>query len=61
MGECRAYIVGDDGHIRGLEPMVMDDGDSERPPRWLVGAYDVKLWEGKLLVVKLTKGSSAGS
>jgi hypothetical protein len=56
MQEYRAYIVGLDGHIIGVEPMVCanDEEAIERAGR-LVDGRDVELWSGSRLVVRLSE------
>jgi hypothetical protein len=52
--EYRAYTVGRDGHFIGFEPMVCaDDVEATERAKRLVDRFDVELWTGKRLVIKL--------
>jgi hypothetical protein len=48
--EYRAYIVGDDGHFLGYEPLICaDDSEAITKARCLVRDHDVELWNGTRL------------
>jgi hypothetical protein len=54
MSEYRAFIIGEDGHFVGFEPMVCnDDSEATQKAKRLVNGYDVELWNGARLVVRL--------
>ncbi|SHI07457.1 hypothetical protein [Bradyrhizobium erythrophlei] len=54
MAEYRAYLVGDDGHIMGFEPLVCaDDGDAIEKAKRLVTKHSVEIWSGERLVTRL--------
>jgi hypothetical protein len=56
--EYRAYIVGDDGHFLGYEPLICaDDSEAITKARCLVRDHDVELWNGTRLVVRLSHTS----
>ncbi len=58
MIEYRAYIVGDDGHFLGYEPLICaDDSEAITKARCLVRDHDVELWNGTRLVVRLSHTS----
>jgi hypothetical protein len=54
MQEYRAYLVGEDGHFVGCEPIISpgDDVATEKAKR-LVDGHDVELWNGPRLVTRL--------
>ena len=54
MAEYRAYLVGDDGHIVGFEPLVcVDDGEAIEKATRLVTKHSVEVWSGDRLVKRL--------
>jgi hypothetical protein len=54
MADYRAYIVGDDGHIIGFEPLVCaDDGEAIEKAKRLVDRYPIEVWNGERLVKRL--------
>jgi len=54
MAEYRAYTVGHDGHFIGFEPLVCaDDVDAIEQAKRLVDGYDIELWSGDRLVIRL--------
>lgn len=54
MLEYRAYVVGDDDHFVGCEPMIChDDEEAISKARGLVDGHDVELWNGDRLVIRL--------
>jgi hypothetical protein len=55
MAEYRAYLVGDDGHIIGFEPLVCaDDGEAVEKAKRFATKHSVELWSGDRLVKRLT-------
>ena len=58
MTNYRAYIVGDDGHFIGFEPLICrDDIEAITNARRLVDGHDIELWSGKRFVIKLEANS----
>jgi hypothetical protein len=56
MAEYRAYIVGDDEHFIGFEPLICaDDGEAIELAKRLVDGHDIELWNGDRLVTRLNK------
>jgi len=56
MPEYRAFIVGDDDHFVGFEPMVCrDDAEAITKAQRLVDGQDVEIWSGDRFVLRLTK------
>jgi hypothetical protein len=56
MVEYQAYTVGPDGHFNGFEPLVCSsDTDAIEKARRLVDGYDVELWSGARLVIRLSR------
>jgi hypothetical protein len=54
MVDYRAYIVGDDGHFSGFEPLACDnDDDATAKACSLLDGKDIELWSGPRLVVRL--------
>ncbi|MDB5576107.1 MAG: hypothetical protein JWR80_1283 [Bradyrhizobium sp.] len=54
MAEYRAYVVGDDEHFVGFEPMIcLDDAEAIAKAQRLVDGHDVELWSGDRFVVRL--------
>jgi hypothetical protein len=54
MPEYRAYVVGDDDHFVGFEPMTCrDDAEAITRARRLVDGHDIELWSGDRLVTRL--------
>jgi hypothetical protein len=59
MQEYRAYIVGLDGHIIGVEPMVCaNDEEGIKRAKLLVKDHSVELWCGSRLVIQLPAGKN---
>jgi hypothetical protein len=59
MQEYRAYIVGLNGHIIGVEPMVCaNDEEAIERARLLVKGHTVELWCGSRLVIQLPAGKN---
>jgi hypothetical protein len=55
MPEYRAYTVDRDAHFIGFEPLVCgDDAEAIEQAKRLVAAFDVELWCGPRLVIRLT-------
>ena len=55
MAEYRAYVVGEDDHFVGFEPMIChDDTEAISEARRLVDGHDVELWSGKRFVIRLS-------
>jgi hypothetical protein len=56
MPEYRAYVVGDDNHFVGFEPMICrDDAEAIIKARLLVDGHDIELWSGDRLVTRLSR------
>lgn len=56
MPEYGAFLVGDDHHFVGFEPMVCrDDAEAITKARRLLDGHDVEIWSGDRFVVRLTK------
>jgi hypothetical protein len=54
MPDYRAYIVGEDGHFVGYEPLVCpNDAEAIEKAKRLVSGRDVELWNGARFVIKL--------
>jgi hypothetical protein len=54
MPEYRAYIVGDDGHSIGFEPLICrDDKQAFAKAQRLVDGHDAELWSGGRFVIRL--------
>jgi hypothetical protein len=54
MPDYRAYIVGEDGHFVGYEPLVCpNDAEAIEKAKRLVNGRDVELWSGGRFVIKL--------
>jgi hypothetical protein len=54
VAEYRAYLVGQDGHFVGYEPIICaDDSEATEKAKRLVDGHDVELWSGPRLVVRL--------
>jgi hypothetical protein len=57
MPDYRAYIVGDDGHFIGYEPIVCDnDSDATEKAQRLSNRGPVELWSGPRQVARLAAG-----
>jgi hypothetical protein len=55
MPEYRAYVVGDDNHFVGFEPLICrDDAEAITKARRLVDGHDIELWSGDRLVTRLS-------
>jgi hypothetical protein len=53
MAEYRAYILGEDGHIRSYRAFVCEgDADAMVCARQLVDGNDVELWSGGRFVIR---------
>jgi hypothetical protein len=54
MPEYRAYIIGEDGHFLGCEPLVCaDDAEASAHAQRLINGHDIELWNGPRLVGRL--------
>jgi hypothetical protein len=54
VAEYRAYTVGHDEHFNGFEPLVCaDDAEAIEKAKRLVYGYDVELWSGPRMVIRL--------
>jgi hypothetical protein len=54
MAEYRAYIVGEDGHIRSYRAFVCDgDADARVWAKQLLDGSDIELWSGDRFVIRL--------
>jgi hypothetical protein len=52
--EYRAYIVGDDSHLIGYEPLVCpDDFDAIDKAKRLIDGHDIEIWSGPQFIVRL--------
>lgn len=57
MPEYRAYIVGEDGHFIGYEPMVCaNDNEATEKAKRLSNGGRVELWSGPYLVALIAAG-----
>jgi hypothetical protein len=57
----RVYIVGDDGHFIGFEPLVCaNDGEAIEKAKRLIEKYPVELWSGERLVKRLDATAKPG-
>jgi hypothetical protein len=55
VAEYRAYVVGEDDHFVGFEPMICsDDTEAITKARRLLDGHDVELWSGDRLVTRLS-------
>jgi len=55
VADYRAYIVGDDGHFIGFEPIICrDDCEAVAKAQRLVDGHDVELWSAERFVTRLT-------
>ena len=55
MAEYRAYLVGDEGHIMGFEPLVCDDdGEAIEQANGLFEGAAIELWCGERLVTRIS-------
>jgi hypothetical protein len=62
MVEYRAYIVGDDGHFIGFEPLVcVDDGEAIEKAKCLIGKHPIEIWSGDRLVKRLSAQVKGGN
>lgn len=60
-GSYRAYIVGDDGHFIGFEPLVCaDDSEAIEKAKRLVSKYPVDIWSGERFVQRLDVPKPSG-
>jgi hypothetical protein len=56
MPEYRVYIVDGDGHFQGFEPLVCaDDSEAIDRANSLVDEFDIELWNGPRLVIRLSR------
>jgi hypothetical protein len=56
MTEYRAYAVGIDGHIVSFEALVCaDDVEAIDKAKRLIDGYDIELWSGDRLVIRLNR------
>jgi hypothetical protein len=54
MAEYRAYIVGDDEHFLGYEPLVCgDEAEDIELARRLCDGHDIELWCLERMVIRL--------
>ena len=54
MAEYRAYVVGEDGHIRSSRAFVSDDdADATVWANQLVDGHDIELWSGERFVTRV--------
>jgi hypothetical protein len=61
MAEYRAYIVGDDEHFIGCEPLVCaDDREAIETAKRLVDKHPIELWSGNRLVKRLNPQKPRG-
>jgi hypothetical protein len=52
----RAYIVGHDGHFRGVHELIAENDDAAfEHARQYVDGHDVELWNGGRFVARLKK------
>ncbi len=59
MAECRAYILGDDGHFTGFESLVCtDDAEALDKAKRLAVLHSIELWCGARLVARLPDARS---
>ena len=59
MPEYRAYIVGEDGHFIGYEPMVCaNDSEATEKARRLSSRSPVELWGGPHMVTRIAQAST---
>ena len=60
MLDYRAYILDEDGHIIGFEPLVCTgDDEAIAGAKRVVDEHDVELWTGTRLIVRLERPSKA--
>jgi hypothetical protein len=60
-GSYRAYIVGDDGHFIGFEPLVCaDDSEAIEKAKRLVSKNPVDIWSGERFVQRLDVPKPSG-
>jgi hypothetical protein len=53
MAEYRAYVIGEDGHIRNFRAFVCDgDLDAMVWAKQLLDDYDIELWSGDRFVIR---------
>jgi hypothetical protein len=56
MLDYRAYILDEDGHIIGFEPLVCaGDDEAIAGAKRLIDGHDVELWSGVRLVIRLER------
>jgi hypothetical protein len=61
MPEYQAFFVGNDEHFFGFQPMIChDDGEAISKASRLVDAYDIELWSGERLVIRLSREKKHG-
>jgi hypothetical protein len=54
MAEYRAYVMGEDGHIRSSRAFVCDgDADATIWAKQLVDGRDIELWSGERFVTRV--------
>jgi hypothetical protein len=54
MADYRVYLVGDDGHFIGFEPLVcIDDGEAIEKAKRLIDKHPIEIWSGERLVKRL--------
>jgi hypothetical protein len=53
MAEYRAYVIGEDGHIRNFRAFVCDgDADATVWAKQLLDGHDIELWSGDRFVIR---------
>jgi hypothetical protein len=58
MQECRAYIIGPDGHIqRRIDLLCEDDDAAKERAQLLIDGYDLELWQFDRMVAKFSYNS----
>jgi hypothetical protein len=59
--DYRAYIVGNDGHFIGFEPLVCaDDSEAIEKAKHLASKHPVEIWSGERLVRRLNAQKPSG-
>ena len=54
MNECRAYVMGHDGHIKASRAFVCgNDADATVWAKQLVDGHDIELWNLERFVIRL--------
>jgi len=56
MAEYRAFVIGEDGHIRSSRAFVCVDGtDAVVWAKQLVDGHDIELWSGERFVIRVDR------